>query len=126
VVIYAFFELLHQSPQEGLRLLAGWGPRFLLWVLLMLLVYDLLKGALHWLGRGVVALEGTSSAIKALAGKDDVQRREDQLLLDHLNNQVDRIRENQQHLEERVIERVGRIDDRIAEEFRTMRKLQEE
>ncbi len=134
-IVWGVFELLRQQPQEGFKLLETWGPKFLLWLVLMYFIWDLMRQGLHWFGRGVRAFEEASSSmrsienvagsIKALADKDDVQRREDQLLLDHLNNQVKRIGDGQLQFEERMLDKVKLIDQHITDEFRTMRKLQE-
>ncbi len=121
MVCFGFFEILRSSPQQAFPLLQSWGPRVLLAIIVIYVLYDLAKMAINVAVRLVHALEKLAVAQQKSADKDDRQLMEMQTLTAMTAQRSERASETQQRYHEENQEAIRRLGEKQAEESQKTR-----
>lgn len=121
VISFGLFEVVRSDPKEVFPLLQSWGPRVILAIIVIYVVYDLVKMAINVAVRLVHALEKLAVAQQQSADKDDRQLQEMQTLSSLTAQRSERVYDQQRQYHDENQEMFRRIEDRNIEEHRRLR-----
>ncbi len=99
-ILLGAFEVFRNDPHEAFPLLQAWGPRVVIGLVLIYVLYDLVKMALNICVRLVHAIEKLAVAQEKSADKDDRQLQEVQTLTALTAQRSERAAEIQQRYHE--------------------------